>query len=80
MSYKRPNTGNTMNDYFTALSDFTQLAPNLLAAKNINAFQIWLEKLELIDKRSLHIYLQKHKNEIPPDHMKLAQRRFKEVI
>jgi len=80
MSYRKPNTGNSMNDFFTALSDFVQLSPNLLQAKNSESFEIWLEKLEAIDKRSLLIFLRNHKDEIPEKHMKLAKRRFKEDI
>ena len=80
MSYRRPNTGNSMNDYFTSLIDFIQLSPHLLTAKNESSFEIWLEKLELIDKHALFIFLKNHKNEIPDDYMKLAQAKFKKVI
>ena len=37
MSYRKPNTGNSMNDYFSGLVDFYMLAPNLLKAKDISA-------------------------------------------
>lgn len=76
MSYRRPNTGNSLNDYFSALSDFNMLSDHLLSAKTEEAFEIWLEKLELIDKRSLFLFIRKHKNEIPEKHLALAQRRF----
>lgn len=76
MSYKKPNTGNPMNDYFTALSDFTMLSEKLLTANNEESFEIWLEKTEAIDKRALFLFMQKHKNEIPKKHLNLAQRRF----
>lgn len=45
-----------------------------------DSFEIWLEKLELIDKRALYLFLNKHKNNIPVSHMKLAQQRFKKEI
>ena len=80
MSYVKPNTGNTMNDYFTALNDFTMLSHKLLEVKNSQSFEIWLEKLEAIDKRSLFLFLKKHKNEIPENHMMLAKRRFEKEI
>lgn len=80
MSYRKPNTGNAMNDYFSSLADFTMLAPKLIQAQNSQSFQIWLEKLEAIDRRSLLLYLKQHKNEIPAEHLKLAQRRFAEEI
>ena len=80
MSYRRPNTGNPMNDYFSALIDFTMLADHLLTAKTEESFEIWLEKLELIDKRALFLFVRKHKAEIPERHLALAQRRFSKQI
>jgi hypothetical protein len=80
MSYKRPNTGNSMNDLFTGLTDFVQLSPNLLQAKNSESFEIWLEKLEAIDKRALYLYVKKHKAEIPENHLALVQRRFSKPL
>ena len=80
MSYHKPNTGNMMNDYFTSLADFTMLAPHLINAKDEEHFEAWLEKLLLIDRRSLLIFLREHKNEIPAKHMALAKRRFVEEI
>lgn len=80
MSYTRPNTGDSLNDYFSALVDFTLLAPHLLEARNTMSFSIWMEKLELIDRRALFLYLRKHKDEIPEEHLAIAQRRFVEDI
>lgn len=80
MSYPKPNTGNSMNDYFSALADFTMLAPKLLQAKNSQSFQIWLEKLEAIDRRALFLWLKKHKEELPRKHLDIAQRRFEKEI
>ena len=57
MSYKKPDTGNTMNDYFTALSDFNMLSNNLLSAKTESSFTIWLEKLIAIDKRATYLFI-----------------------
>lgn len=76
MSYRPKKTGNSMHDYFLTLHDFTMLAPKLLQAKNSPSFQIWLDKLEAIDRRSLLLYLQKHEAEIDPKFLKLAQRRY----
>lgn len=80
MSYQKPDTGNTMNDYFSSLTNFVMLAPHLIEARNADAFQIWLEKLEKIDRRALFLYLREHKGEIPPEHIRIAQRRFIEEI
>ena len=80
MSYRKPNTGNAMNDYLSSLTNFVVLAPHLIEAKNTNSFQIWLEKLEKIDRRALLLYLRKNKNNIPAEHINIAQRRFVEEI
>ena len=45
MSYKRPDTGNSMNDYFSSLMDFNRLAPKILQAKTEQEFDAWLDKL-----------------------------------
>ena len=80
MSYKKPNTGNSMNNYFTALADFTLLAGKLLTVKNSHSFEIWLNKLEQIDRRSLLIFIRNNKAKIPKKHIAIAQKHFKEVI
>ena len=61
MSYVKPNTGNAVNDWFTNIVNFTNIAPRLLEIKNKPSFSIWLDKLEAIDKRSLYLYLRAHK-------------------
>ena len=80
MSYVRPNTGNSMHDYFKTLNDFYILAPNLLRASSARSFELWTEKLDLIDRRSLFIYLKFHKHEIPEEYLKIAQRKYLEKI
>lgn len=76
MSYRKPNTGNTINDYFSRVRDFTRLAPKLLKVDNPQSFEIWLDKLIQIDKRSLVLYLRKHKDQIPSEHWKRADARL----
>ena len=80
MSYRRPDTGNSMNDYFSSLVDFTVVAPRLLEAATPEDFNVWLEKLELIDRRPLLRYIRKHKDRIPKEHLDLARKRFVERI
>lgn len=80
MSYRRPDTGNSMNDYFTALSDFVMLSDHLLTAETEESFEIWLEKLVAIDKRAVFFFVRKHKDEIPENHLALVQRRFSKKI
>lgn len=80
MSYPKPRTGNPMNDYFTALNDFTMLAPKLLAAKSPDAFEIWLDKLMSIDRRSLVLYIKEHEDEMPPEHVARAKARLAKYL
>lgn len=80
MSHRQPKTGNTLEDYIVNLIEFNQLAPHLLQAENKEAFEVWFEKLELIDRRSLLIYLRKNKDKIRPEFIEQAQRRFVQQI
>ncbi len=70
MSYKRPNTGNSMNDYFSALMDFNVIAPRVLAAKTEQEFDAWLDKIATVDRRSAVLYIKAHQKEISPAFMK----------
>lgn len=70
MSYKKPNTGNSMNDYFSSLMDFNVLAPRLLNAETEQEFDSWLDKLAVIDRRSAVLYVKAHQDEIGPVFMK----------
>lgn len=70
MSYKKPNTGNSMNNFFTALIDFNVLAPHILTAKTTQEFDCWLDKLAIIDRRSTVLYIKAHGDEIGSDFMK----------
>lgn len=70
MSYKKPNTGNSMNDYFSALMDFNILVPHVLQAKTSQEFDSWLDKLATIDRRSTVLYIKAHQDEISSDFMK----------
>lgn len=76
MSYHHRQTQDSLNSYFSALTDFTVLSKHLLEAKNEQSFEIWVDKLALIDKRALLLFARKHKNEIPEAHLKCIQRRF----
>lgn len=64
MSYRKPDTGNSMNDYFSVLMDFNILASHLLQAKTEQEFDSWLDKLATIDRRSTVIYIRNHIEEI----------------
>lgn len=70
MSYKRPDTGNSMNDYFSSLMDFNRLAPKILQAKTEQEFDAWLDKLVQIDRRSTAIYIKEYMDGIRPEFMK----------
>ena len=67
MSYERPDTGNTMNDYFTALSDFAARLPALDAAPDAEAFGKAVAGLKEIDPRSILIQLRTRWSALPED-------------
>lgn len=80
MSYRRPNTGNSMNDYFISLVDFTQLSHHLLEADTEQSFGIWLDKLIAIDKRTTFLFIREHKDEIPDEYMPHIELRFNSSV
>ncbi|SCW67256.1 hypothetical protein SAMN02910456_02512 [Ruminococcaceae bacterium YRB3002] len=80
MSYKQPTTGDSLNDYFINLAAFNTYAPHLIGAKNLHEFVIWFDKLRLIDRRALLLFLRKNKDVIQPEYMRHAQRHFVERI
>lgn len=80
MSYKRPNTGNSMNDYFSALMDFVSISPRLLEARDDFEFELWFDKLRLIDNRALYLFLHENKDQIPRQRIRYAQHFFKREI
>ena len=78
MSYTRPNTGNSMNDYFTTLMDFRTISPNLLHAETEQSFGVWLDKLIAIDKRATLRLLLQHKNSFPREYLAHVRLRYPE--
>lgn len=76
MSYVKPDTGDALNDYFTNISNFVNIAPNLLKVKNKHSFMAWFDKLFEIDKRALILYLKQNKEKIKPDCLRLAEERL----
>lgn len=80
MSYNPDPKTDSLNEMFSRWNDFVTLSPNLLNAKDEITFEIWLEKLELIDSRFLFLFLREHYDEIKPECMRLAQRRFDQDI
>lgn len=67
MSYKKPNTGDSVNDLFSNLANFMNIVPNMMNAKEPAEFNVWFDKLFEIDKRSLKLYVKKHNDKIKPE-------------
>ena len=59
-----------MNDYFSTLIDFNVLSPKLLEVRTEQEFDIWLDKLAQIDRRSTVLYVKAHQDEISPEFMR----------
>ena len=80
MGYIQPNTGDTLNDYFINLTNFTNIADHLLKVNNTRSFNAWFDKLYEIDPRTLLLYLRKHKEKIRPEFIEIAERRLHKTI
>ena len=80
MSYQQTQTHDMLNDYFSNLADFMSISKNILQAENKVDFLNWITKAEKIDKRTLFLFLKKHKEQINPEFLEIAQLRFKQTI
>lgn len=76
MSYKQPNTGDSVNDLFTNLANFMNIVPNMMNATEPTEFNLWFDKLYEIDKRSLKLYIEKHSNEIKSENYDYINLRY----
>lgn len=77
MSYRPPApTGDSLTDYLNRLEDFVNISPRLLEAQTPMGFEVWFEKLELIDRSALIFFIKKHKNEIPGNYLNLVKYRL----
>lgn len=76
MSYKAPERTEYLSEFFSRLVDFNLISGNLLSAKTDEEFELWFEKLELIDKRYLYLFIKKNHKKIPIRRLKLIRDRF----
>lgn len=76
MSYTRPNTGDSINNMITNMVEFLKISKHLIEAKDVEEFELWFEQAELIDKRSLYLFLCDHKDEINEEHLNYVKNRF----
>lgn len=80
MSYVAPNTGDSVHDLFIRMVDFHKMKNHLLEADTLQGFIVWFSKCEQCDKRSLYLFLQQQKENIPEEYLDYAQSRFIEEI
>ena len=81
MSYKsHTNAKDPLNNWFSNLADFVNISPNLLNASSIQSFEVWFEKLEQIDRRSLYLFIKEHKDEIPKEYLDSVRDRLPKEI
>ena len=80
MSYVRQKTNDPLNNYLHNLTNFYQLAPHLLTAETETEFEVWFNKLELIDRRSLYLYVKENKDKIKEEYFPIVQDRFWEKL
>ncbi len=77
MSHTKPNKTDSLNEYFTALTDFIILLPNLEKAKDVETFTIWFDKLFQIDPRALLRWVKENRDTIPDDFIAVANARYR---
>lgn len=76
MSYNKVKTNDGIFDYFANVIEFHKISPHLITAKSLDEFEVWFEQAELIDKRSLFLFLCKNKNKIKQEYLDSVRTRF----
>lgn len=76
MSYKKKSKTDGLNELFSRLADFNNVSVNLLNANTEEEFEVWFEKLEKIDKRTLYLFLCKNKDKIKEEYLDTVRDRF----
>lgn len=76
MSYQAPESSDSLSEFFSRLTDFYTVLPNLRKAETKDDFLTWYDKLERIDRRSLYIFLHTHKDELNPEFVDMVRYRF----
>lgn len=71
--YKKSESDDMVNAWFSNMADFIKVSRRLLYAKSEMEFEVFLEKAISIDKRSSCLFLRKHRPEIPLSYWKIAQ-------
>lgn len=80
MSYQRKTCEDGVNEWFSAMADFVNIAPNLLKARSTEEFEVWFEKLQQIDPRSIYYYIKEHKSEIPEEYINYVKSRLPKAL
>lgn len=65
MSYTRIKSDDGVSDFFSNISNFMNILPNMLQASDPDVFFVWFEKLDEIDRRSLYRYILTHNIRVP---------------
>lgn len=79
MSYPRPNTGDPELDRQIVERDFRMILPKLQAAETEQGFDIWLDKLALIDRQAIVAYLRERWDTLSRSQRLSARIRLREL-
>ena len=68
----------SLNQYFSKLTEFVSMAPHLLHAKSDQEFEVWMEKMEKTDRRALFLFAKKHQHNLSEQRFQKIMNRFPE--
>lgn len=81
MSYKNLNTSDdSLNRLFSNAANFHNMSQNLINAESFEAFQVWFEKLELIDRRMLYMFFKKNHALFKDEFVSYAEKRLRRKV
>lgn len=67
----------SVRDLFNTINEFLKVLPNLEKANSFFRFKHWFEKLLVIDKRSLYIYMCNKYNSYEEKYIMYAEERLR---
>ena len=77
MSYSyQKNEPDGVKKWFYRIPDLLNAIRFLKAAQDEDEFEVWFEKAQLIDNRSLYLYIKKHREEFNPAYIEMIKDRL----
>ena len=79
MSYIAAKREDTLNCYFTRLSDFMKISKKLFLIDDFDYFIFWLSKMQDIDNRATFLFLKKNQDKLTDIQMAYVSEYYRRI-